>query len=503
MAKAARVETVFSVLLLPLLSAWAQTPGTFTPTGYMTSPRAGHTATLLLNGKVLIAGGDSPCIGQIACPAAGFQPLASAELYDPLTGAFAAAGSMALPRYGHQATLLADGTVLIVGNQNDSTGVSDGRVERYDPSTGTFSVAGDIGALACPDNWSIATLLPDGRVLIGRGCAPPVSSGAATLYDPVAGTFSPTGAPVWVHNEPVASLLADGTVLIVEGRDFACEITGVGPTQGPTPCGGDEIYNPTTGAFAATGAVSGDPYRGDPPANLLPNGLILVAGGDGGNDIVRSAELYDPSSGTFAPTANMSVSRVGQSATTLPDGTVLVAGGGSTNIGVASSVDLYLPFSGTFAPAGNMTLPRVGFASVLLNDGSLLLTGGEPYPQSAELYRPANLVPAPVLFTIGGNQGAVWSTKTGQLVTPGAPAGAGDVLAMYTTNLIEGGLIPPRVFLGGLTAPVLYFGDAPGYPGYFQVNFQVPDVGTGAIPLVLRYLERSSNSVVIQTHGRD
>jgi uncharacterized protein (TIGR03437 family) len=71
---------------------------------------------------------------------------------------------------------------------------------------------------------------------------------------------------------------------------------------------------------------------------------------------------------------------------------------------------------------------------------------------------------------------------------------------MYTTNLIEGGLIPPRVFLGGLAAPVLYFGDAPGYPGYFQVNFQVPDVGTDAVPLVLRYLERSSNSVVIQTH---
>jgi hypothetical protein len=458
----------------------------------MTSPRSGQSATLLSNGKVLIAGGNSGTVSMTVS--------ASAELYDPTAGTFAETGSMTVPRSGHAAILLPDGTVLIIGGYNDSTGISDGRVERYDPSTGTFSVAADLGALTCPDNWSIATLLADGRALIGRGCAPPVSSGAATLYDPVAGTFSPTGAPVWVHNEPVASLLADGRVLIVEGRDFACEITGA---PGPTPCGGDEIYNPATGAFAATGAVSGDPYRGDPTANLLPNELILVAGGDGGNDIVQSAQLYDPSSGTFAPAANMSVSRVGQSATTLPDGTVLVAGGGSTNIGVTSSVDLYLPFSGTFTPDGNMTLPRVGFASVLLNDGSLLLTGGEPYPQSAELYRPATLVPAPVLFTIGGEQGAAWNGGTGQLVTPGSPARAGDVLAMYTTSLIEGGLIPPRVFLGRLAAPVLYFGDAPGYPGYFQVNFQVPDVGTGAVPLVLRYLERSSNSVVIQTHGRD
>ena len=498
MAKVARLETVFTALLLPLLPASGQTPGTFTPTGYMTSPRAGHTATLLLNGKVLVAGGYSPCIGQIACPAAGFQPLASAELYDPHAGTFAAIGSMALPRYGHQATLLADGTVLITGGLNDTIGSTDGRIERYDPSTGTFSVAGGLGALTDDDCWSIAMPISDGRVLVARGCAAPVSSEVSTLYDPAAGTLTPTGSMVWVHFEPTASLLADGRVLIAEGRDFACEITGVGPT----PCGGDEIYDPSTGTFTATGAVSGDPWRGYPTANLLPNGLTLVAGGDGGNDIVQSAQLYDPSMGTFVPTTSMILSRVGQSATTLPDGTVLVAGGGSTDIGITPSAELYVPSGGTFTPAGHMTVPRAQFASVLLGDGSVLLTGGDSYPQSAELYRPATLVPAPVLFTFAG-QGAVWNNSTGQLVTPDSPAGAGDVLAMYTTNLIEGGLIPPRVFLGGHAAPVLFFGDAPGYPGYFQVNFQVPDVGTGAVPLVLSYLDRSSNSVVIQTLRRD
>jgi hypothetical protein len=93
MAKAARVEAVFTILLLPLLSAWAQTPGTFRPTGSMTSPRSGQTATLLSNGKVLIAGGTSGTVSMIVS--------ASAELYDPTAGTFAETGTMTVPRSGH------------------------------------------------------------------------------------------------------------------------------------------------------------------------------------------------------------------------------------------------------------------------------------------------------------------------------------------------------------------------------------------------------------------
>jgi len=132
----------------------------------------------------------------------------------------------------------------------------------------------------------------------------------------------------------------------------------------------------------------------------------------------------------------------------------------------------------------------------------LLAGGSQLAPTSAELYQPASPVPAPVLFTLEGQQGAIWNATTGQVVAPGAPAGGGDVLAMYTTNLIEGGLILPRVFLDGRSAPVLYFGDAPGYPGYFQINFQVPDgaAAGNAVALRLGYLGRSSNAVTIAIH---
>jgi uncharacterized protein (TIGR03437 family) len=70
---------------------------------------------------------------------------------------------------------------------------------------------------------------------------------------------------------------------------------------------------------------------------------------------------------------------------------------------------------------------------------------------------------------------------------------------MYTTSLLEGGLIPPKLAIGGQVAEVLFFGDAPGYPGYYQVNFRVPNsVAPGlAVSVQLSYLGRPSNEVSI------
>jgi uncharacterized protein (TIGR03437 family) len=112
------------------------------------------------------------------------------------------------------------------------------------------------------------------------------------------------------------------------------------------------------------------------------------------------------------------------------------------------------------------------------------------------------LVPAPRLFSLAGDgtgQGAIWHSISGQAASPAAPAVAGEVLSLYTVNLTEGGVIPPQVFIGGKSAEILYFGGAPGYPGFNQVNVRVPDgVAPGsAVPVRLTYLGRWSNPVTI------
>jgi len=99
----------------------------------------------------------------------------------------------------------------------------------------------------------------------------------------------------------------------------------------------------------------------------------------------------------------------------------------------------------------------------------------------------------------GQGQGAIWDATTGLVPSPVMPAVAGEILSMYTSGLSEGSVIPPQVSIGGSLAQILYFGDAPGWPGFFQVNFRVPNgIAPGsAVPVRLTYLGRPSNEVSI------
>jgi hypothetical protein len=198
-------------VVMPVTTGSAQlfdpASGRFSKTGPMTRPRGGHTATLLPDGRVLVTGGSSGGVD---------EPFASAELYDPQTGKFTPTGSMATPRQGHTATVLTDGRVLVAGGSNIVWSASEGgrtalaTAELYDPQTGKFTAAGSM-TRARSDHT--ATLLQDGRLLITGGDEPVT----AELYDPATGLFTPTDSRPTLTYVQTATLLDDGRVLVGDG----------------------------------------------------------------------------------------------------------------------------------------------------------------------------------------------------------------------------------------------------------------------------------------------
>jgi len=381
-------------LLLLILSytstAAAQAPGTFSATGDMTVARANHTATLLLNGRVLIVGGDET---------------GTAELYDPATGTFTRTGNMTTGHGGRNffgginTALLPDGRVLIAAGSKS---------EVYDPTTESFMTTGN---MVTNQIGFTATSLTNGKVLITGGVSKWTDccliAAHPELYDPSTGMFSLTGpyAEMVVPfpdgyasglTNTAATLLADGKVLILS-----------------EPAA--EVYDPVTNTFSLTGsmvAIDEGGFWGKPTqiasrvATLLTTGKVLVGGGnpaygDTGDFPLTRAELYDASTGTFAATSSMHVPRQEHTATLLPDGTVLTAGGRPNNFCETTFwAELYDPSTGAFSAGVQMTAGRADHQATRLRDGRVLITGGVTTSTncqtlaSAELYTPAVLVPA-------------------------------------------------------------------------------------------------------------
>jgi hypothetical protein len=325
---------------------------------------------------------------------------------------------------GDTATLLAGGRVLVVHP-------CEAAAELYDPATGTF---GPTGSLVATRAGQTATLLQDGRVLIigGDSCGDGIWA-SAELYDPATGTFSPTGSMSEPRQSHAATLLPDGRVLITGGTtgvsplaslpfvvaSYPGAITAATNAEVLTSA---ELYDPATGTFSRTGSMNTP--RVNQTATLLQDGRVLVVGaGDEGYDSVRSAELYDPGTGRFSPTGSMKSRRWLHTATLLQDGRVLIAGGRSPRDLTYASVEIYDPSSGTFTSTGSMHTSRKSHTATLLPDGRVLVAGGEEQNDigipgrtlsSAEVYDPVTGT-----FTPIGSMGDQRDAQTATLLSDG------------------------------------------------------------------------------------
>jgi hypothetical protein len=334
----------------------------WTKTGFLAKARGLHTATLLTNGKVLVTGGTN---GEHAI-------LASAEIYDPVTGAWTPTGALNVGRVDHTATLLPDRRVLVAGGRSQSGIIAD--AELYDPATGEWIPT---GVLRDARGSHTATLLRSGLVLVAGGMDNNFSDrlASAELYDPATGKWSPTGSLTLDRGREshTATLLDDGMVLVVGGRVF-----------GPFMAHGAELYDPTSGTWIATAAPSA--VRVEHTATLLRNGKVLVAGGVKSNAIgveLDSAELFDPITRTFGATGKLQIARNRQTATLLQSGRVLIAGGfrfivdGDLKIPSTLRVaELYDPDTGQWTVSTEMNGVRAEHTATSLADGTVLVAGG-------------------------------------------------------------------------------------------------------------------------------
>ncbi|AYZ95730.1 putative Ig domain-containing protein [Burkholderia dolosa] len=330
------------------------------PADNMSASRRYHTATLLPDGTVLVAGGYN-----------GSSYLSSAELYHPDTKTWESVASMSSARYRHTATLLPDGTVLVAGGYHSSSGYLSS-AELYHPDTKTWE---SVASMSSARYDHTATLLPDGTVLVAGGYDGNRLS-SAELYHPDTKTWETVASMSSTRYNHTATLLPDGTVLVAGGYNGSSLSSA-------------ELYHPDTKTWETVASMSSARYNYT--ATLLPDGTVLVAGGNhSSSGRLSSAELYHPDTKTWESVASMSASREYHTATLLPDGTVLVAGGVGSGGNRLSSAELYHPDTKTWESVASMSGARYWHTATLLPDGTVLVAGGygNGYLSSAELYVP-------------------------------------------------------------------------------------------------------------------
>lgn len=352
-------------MMLPalLMLALVQGGGWIPARNTMTDPRWAPAYTLLAGGtRGLIVGGYS--FPTDRC-------VASADEFDPATRRFIPCrGRLNVPRNFALASLLANGQVLISGGYNTVLGSLD-TAELFDPETQTFHLLP--GRLETPRELFTATTLTDGRVLIAGGFNTHRgrTQALAEIYDPLTQAFTPTGSLAEDRFGHDAVRLADGRVLVVGGTHWFVRRPSV-------PLASAEIYDPVSGKFhPAHGPMQF--ARDRPTATLLPDGTVLIAGGQNGAGEPAQAELFDPKTETFALLPSPLVSpRMAHSAAILPDGRVLLSGGWSVPLAATTgSAEVYDPKTQTFRAEPPVPLGSHDQALLVFSNGLALVAGGK------------------------------------------------------------------------------------------------------------------------------
>jgi hypothetical protein len=287
----------------------------FAPGPVLTTERSGgHTATVLRDGRVLVAGGW------------GERPLASSEFYDPRLNRFTKGPSMSVARSSHAAVPLPDGRVLFVGGFDGERRLAS--AELFDPRSGRFVPTGPMrqarGEFA-------AAPLPGGRVLMvgGTGEARGEILASAEVFDAATGRFSPTGSLVVARRKLAATPLTDGRVLVVGGSD-ARDSAGRHATA--------EVFDAASGAFAMVAPMASPRFKIPDAVVTLSSGLVVVAGG------ATSVEVFDPRVNRFGRAdGTLGEEYAFATATRLRDGMVLIVGGYDPRIRLTGRAWLFRP----------------------------------------------------------------------------------------------------------------------------------------------------------------
>jgi len=366
-ARSAAASLFYMVLGLGALQlSFATGADPSAPGGRLVTPRSSHTATRLLDGRVLLAGGS------VAAPT---YVTGSAELYNPATNSWSATGSLNQSRTFHRAVLLPDGRVLVMSGQ--SFGANNlSSAELYDPVIMQWTYT---ASMSSPHFLSDPVVLPNGKVLVAGGRTI-VETDNAELYDPASGTWSPTGNLLQPRSSYHATLLANGKALIAGGFSQTGAVAAA------------ELYDPSTGTFSGTGSILTPRAIGNIQI-LLGDGKVLFAGGfqqkRDRTKFFGEAEIYDPATGLWTRVDSLRTRRTNFTANLLSDGKVFCVGGTDSSFHSIASIEEYSPATGRWELLKNsLANPRAGHTATTLLNGDVIVAGGSDidFLPTAELF---------------------------------------------------------------------------------------------------------------------